>query len=205
MGKTIVYLKKSDKKDKKYMVYVDGKTIHFGYKGMSDYTKHKDFERMKRYENRHKSRENWNKSGIKTAGFWSKWILWNKPGFESSKRDTASRFNITFKKGWPTKMSMRKSRKPKMSMRKSRKPKMPMRKSRKPKMSMRKSHKPKMSMRKSRRSIQDGRKGGPKYERCVLAVKSKQPKHCMSGLKWFGGKNCYNPFAICTAKVGRNN
>jgi hypothetical protein len=101
MAKTIVYLKKSNKKDKKWMVYVDGKTIHFGAAKMSDYTKHHDYDRMKRYEIRHRKRENWKKSGIKTAGFWSKWILWNKPSFLGSKKDAAKRFNITFKSGWP--------------------------------------------------------------------------------------------------------
>jgi hypothetical protein len=49
---------------------------------------------MHRYENRHKKRENWKKSGIKTAGFWSKWILWNKPSLNRSIKDTEERFNI---------------------------------------------------------------------------------------------------------------
>jgi hypothetical protein len=103
---TIVYLKKSTKPDKKFMVLVDGKTIHFGAKGMSDYTIHKDKERMRRYENRHKSREVWGKSGMKSAGFWSKWILWNKPSFEASKRDTARRFGIVIRSGWPSRSRM---------------------------------------------------------------------------------------------------
>jgi hypothetical protein len=99
--KTVVYLRKSTKPGKKYMVYVDGRTIHFGASGMSDYTKHKDKERMNRYSARHKNRENWKKSGIKTAGFWSKWLLWNKPSILASKRNIASRFGVTFKSGWP--------------------------------------------------------------------------------------------------------
>ncbi len=103
MTRTIVYLKKSNKPGKKFMVRVNGKTIHFGAKGMSDYTKHKDKERMKRYTTRHKKNENWNKSGIKTAGFWSKWLLWNKPTLAGSKRNISSRFNVTFKSGWPKK------------------------------------------------------------------------------------------------------
>jgi hypothetical protein len=129
---TIVYLRKSTKPDKKYMVYVDGKTIHFGAKGMSDYTIHKDVERMHRYENRHKRRENWGKSGIKSAGFWSKWILWNKPGFEASKRDTAKRFGLTIRSGWVKKSPVVKSRKPRKSSRVgSRKPRKSVRKCRK--------------------------------------------------------------------------
>lgn len=93
-SRMIVYMKKSTKPVKKYMVEVDGKTIHFGANGMSDYTLHKDTERMHRYVNRHKSRENWGKSGIKTAGFWSKNILWNKPSLLASIRDTEAKYNI---------------------------------------------------------------------------------------------------------------
>lgn len=103
MTKKIIYLKKSTKRDKKYMVYVDGKTVHFGAKGMSDYTLHKDKERMQRYTTRHKARENWNKSGIKTAGFWSKWLLWNRPSLLASKKDIEKRFNVSIKNGWPKK------------------------------------------------------------------------------------------------------
>jgi len=99
--KLFVYLKKSDKKDKKYMVYIDGKIIHFGAAGMSDYTIHKDYDRMIRYTNRHRKKENWKKSGIKTAGFWSKWLLWNKPSFSASKKDIEERFNIKFKYKFP--------------------------------------------------------------------------------------------------------
>ncbi len=100
--KTIVYLKKSTRKGKKYMVWVNGKTVHFGSAGMSDYTKHKDKERKNRYISRHKTNENWKKSGIKTAGFWSKWLLWNKPSIGSSKSDIRKRFNVSFRSGWPS-------------------------------------------------------------------------------------------------------
>ena len=30
---------------------------------------------------------NWGKSGIFTAGFWSRWMLWNKPTLEESYND----------------------------------------------------------------------------------------------------------------------
>jgi len=93
-NKQTIILQKSDLSDKKYMVTVGSKTVNFGAKGYSDYTIHKDEERMHRYENRHKKRENWKKSGITTAGFWSKWILWNKPSFIGSIKDTEKRFNI---------------------------------------------------------------------------------------------------------------
>lgn len=93
-----IILRKSNKPNKKFMVTFDGKkTIHFGAKGMSDFTIHKDKERKQRYINRHKARENWTKSGIKTAGFWSKHILWNKPSLRDSIKDTEKRFNIKIK------------------------------------------------------------------------------------------------------------
>jgi len=92
--KNIIILKRSSNAQKKYAVVIGNKTVNFGAKGYSDYTIHKDPERMKRYETRHKSRENWKKSGIATAGFWSKWILWNKPSFNASIRDTEQRFGI---------------------------------------------------------------------------------------------------------------
>ena len=95
-----ITLKKSSKSDKKYMVIINlsksnsKKTIHFGAKDYSDYTKHKDSERKQRYITRHKKTENWNKSGIESAGFWSRWILWNKPTLKGSITDTEKRFNI---------------------------------------------------------------------------------------------------------------
>ena len=49
----------------------DGKMhkVHFGAQGYSDYTKHKDPERKRRYITRHQKSENWTKSGVLTAGF----------------------------------------------------------------------------------------------------------------------------------------
>ena len=95
----MITLTKSDRKDKKYMVHLEnGKTIHFGAAGMSDYTIHKDLKRKQAYILRHSSgAENWNKSGLDTAGFWSRWILWNKPSLMDSIRDTEKRFVIKIK------------------------------------------------------------------------------------------------------------
>lgn len=95
----VVYLSRSSKPDKKYMVQIGNKTVHFGARGMSDYTIHKDPERRKRYVARHKARENWSKSGLKSAGFWSLWILWNKPSLSASIADTQRRFGIKIRRG----------------------------------------------------------------------------------------------------------
>ena len=66
-------LSRSPQKNKKWrIVFPDRKSVHFGHSAYEDYTMHKDDTRKKSYVSRHKSSENWNKSGIRTAGFWSK-------------------------------------------------------------------------------------------------------------------------------------
>jgi len=90
----IILIKKSDIETKKLAVIIGNKTINFGAKGYSDYNHHQNLFRKYLYENRHRKRENWTKSGITTAGFWSKWILWNKPSLIESIKDTEKRFNI---------------------------------------------------------------------------------------------------------------
>lgn len=92
----LVKITKSPKKDKKYRaVFIRNgreKNVDFGSSGYSDYTKHRDPERKKRYENRHRSRENWRDPT--TAGALSKYILWNKPTFRASVSDYKKRFNL---------------------------------------------------------------------------------------------------------------
>lgn len=69
-------------------VFPDGTKVNFGRQGYSDYTKHKDPVRMERYLTRHRRRENWTRSGAKTAGFWSRWILWSSPSLLGARRKT---------------------------------------------------------------------------------------------------------------------
>lgn len=68
------------------------KTVKFGAAGMSDYTKHRDPERKNRYLERHKEREDW--TNPLTAGFWSRWILWNLPSVSQSLADVKRRFDL---------------------------------------------------------------------------------------------------------------
>ena len=91
-----VKITESDR-DKKYkaVFYLEGnkkKTLHFGAKGMSDYTKNKDEKRKARYLARHKVRENWNVPD--TSGSLSRWILWNKPSYKESVSDYKKRFKL---------------------------------------------------------------------------------------------------------------
>ena len=104
---TTVYLQRSTNPAKKLMVtiiYTNGKrkTVHFGAAGYSDYTIHKDPDRMKRYDARHsKAGEVWTKRGIESAGFWSKWILWSKPSLTDAIRYTSTKFNINITRKSP--------------------------------------------------------------------------------------------------------
>jgi len=94
----IIYMKKyfpykSDRPDKKYYIITnDNKKVYFGQASASDFTLHKDEARKNLYINRHKKNENWTKSGINSAGFWSRWLLWNLPSISSSYQDIKNRF-----------------------------------------------------------------------------------------------------------------
>ena len=88
-----VVITKSKKPDKKYDARIDGsKTVSFGDPSYQDYRQHKDKDRKEAYIARHKKNENWNASGVKTAGFWSANLLWNKPTLKASIDDINKRF-----------------------------------------------------------------------------------------------------------------
>lgn len=97
-----IYLYRNPPGPKKFKaVFADGSSVKFGQKGYSDYTIHKDPLRMARYVARHggkptkytnpakvdsvmlsrrsSTKENWGMGGIKSPGFWSRWLLWSKP------------------------------------------------------------------------------------------------------------------------------
>jgi hypothetical protein len=85
-----ITLKRATNGIHKFMaIFPDGKVVRFGRKGYSDYTKHHDKERMKRYLTRHRRRENWTRSGAKTAGFWSRWLLWSSPSLSGAVAKTS--------------------------------------------------------------------------------------------------------------------
>lgn len=92
----LISIKPSTKSDKKMMAVFENngrtKTVHFGSKGMDDFTKTRDEEQKKRYLARHRANENWNKPD--SAGALSRWILWNKPTRQASIADFKKRFNL---------------------------------------------------------------------------------------------------------------
>ena len=118
-----VRLSASTKAGKKKMVRIvrasgEECVVHFGQAGASDYTRHKDAARMRRYLIRHagvdvasggskdlqrtllrvtqSNRENWSKSGLCTAGFWSRWLLWSAPSLAEAKSIIRDRFGVEF-------------------------------------------------------------------------------------------------------------
>ena len=118
-----VQLTPSPDRRKKYRVtFVDGDYVDFGANGYSNYTKHGDASRMRSYVRRHggnippklekttnvrrihtdmlkvesSTSEDWTRSGIRTAGFWSRWLLWSQPTLEKAKGYITRRFRIRF-------------------------------------------------------------------------------------------------------------
>jgi len=75
-------------------------TITFGAKGYNDYTIYYEKEgkeiadaKKSAYIARHsKSGEDWTASGVDTAGWWAKNLLWNKPTITASLRDIKSKY-----------------------------------------------------------------------------------------------------------------
>ena len=104
-------LVKSPNSKKKFrVIFEDGSKVDFGARGYTDYTKHQNPLRMRSYVGRHggiipkkvlretnptkvhqmmlkvnkSDKENW--SDPKTAGFWSRWLLWSAPTLEGAKK-----------------------------------------------------------------------------------------------------------------------
>lgn len=104
---TLLLLAKTNNKTNKFQVDLLNtetnkiKSIKFGRFGMEDYTTYTRNEgkkiadaHKKRYLDRHRKREDWTKSGIATAGFWSRWLLWNKGTLEKSFQQILKKFNL---------------------------------------------------------------------------------------------------------------
>lgn len=104
-----IVIKRVKNGKKKYTAYIDSFRVSFGASGYSDYTIHKDANRMRNYVRRHggvippklfdltdpqtiqnemlkitrSAKEDW--SDIRTAGFWSRWLLWSFPNIKDAK------------------------------------------------------------------------------------------------------------------------
>lgn len=70
------------------------KIIHFGHPDYEDFTQHGDEQRKKNYIARHKKREHWHDPY--SAGFWARWLLWEKPSIQEAKKNITRVFGIQF-------------------------------------------------------------------------------------------------------------
>ena len=119
-----ITLIRSPKNEKKFRVVLpNGKTVDFGQMGYSDFTLHKTPKRMRSYVQRHggaipktttaeksplkitermlrvtrSDKEDWGRSGLDTAGFWSRWLLWSRPSIPSAIRVIEEKFGVTIR------------------------------------------------------------------------------------------------------------
>lgn len=87
----------SNKPDKKFIaLYLSPngklKKIYFGANGYDDFTLTGNIKQKQLYISRHQTREDWN--DIYTAGFFSRYILWNESTIDKSIEATNKKFNI---------------------------------------------------------------------------------------------------------------
>lgn len=93
-----ILLTKSSNPAKKWTVtFPNGRHVDFGAQGYSDFTMHKDPRRKQMYITRHQSRENW--SDMFTPGFWSRWLLWEKPSLAQSISFVERKFRVDIVRG----------------------------------------------------------------------------------------------------------
>lgn len=93
----LIKIVKSDKPDKKMMAVFETesgrtKTIHFGSKGMDDYTITKNKDQQRRYIQRHRTNEDW--AVADTAGALSRYVLWSSTTIEGGIANYKRRFNL---------------------------------------------------------------------------------------------------------------
>lgn len=103
-----ISLRKNTSGEKKFTAKVGDRIVHFGQRGASDYTIHKNPLRMAQYIRRHggkptrftepskvhetmlkrtkSTKEKWGLDGLYTPGFWSRWLLWSQPSLRAAIR-----------------------------------------------------------------------------------------------------------------------
>jgi hypothetical protein len=98
MKKEVILVKLNKDPVHKFAVFIDKKMIKFGRKPYQDFTIHKNPTRMNLYLRRHSGMgEDWTITGLKTKGFWSRWLLWSKPDLQEAIKFMEKKFNLDIK------------------------------------------------------------------------------------------------------------
>jgi hypothetical protein len=85
-------LMRSHRKGKRFMVEINGETLHFGSSVGRTYIDHKDKQKRQNYLARHRVREDWTKIN---AGSLSRFLLWgNSTSLQQNIKEYKKRFNI---------------------------------------------------------------------------------------------------------------
>jgi hypothetical protein len=74
-----ITISRSTQPGKKYQATSNGRTVHFGAAGYTDFTRGAGEERRARYIKRHKKNEDWSRSNLMSAGFLARHVLWEEP------------------------------------------------------------------------------------------------------------------------------
>ena len=86
-------IKPSTRKDKRFMIVFNGKTIHFGQKGGSTYIDNGDKIKRENYIKRHKVNKDWTKVNSGSA---ARFLLWGDyPTLEQNHQAFMKRFGIS--------------------------------------------------------------------------------------------------------------
>jgi hypothetical protein len=89
----LISIKESSRKGKKLVAeFEDGTKTHFGAAGYSDFTKHKDEDRKKRYIARHSAQESF--TDPKAASTLARYILWEEPTVEKAVQKFKRKFGV---------------------------------------------------------------------------------------------------------------
>ena len=94
----IIYISESGRANKKWKAEAEGKrTVHFGQRGADDFTIHRDEAARKAYIARHGKAENWDRTGVMTPGWLSRYLLWEKPSLDEAIAAASRKYRgVTF-------------------------------------------------------------------------------------------------------------
>jgi hypothetical protein len=92
--RVVIYPSRKSKKDKRDPH--PREIVDFGDSRYKDFTQHNDADRRKAYLRRHKANEHWD--CVNTAGFWSRYLLWECPSIRQAIQWMEKRFPLRIRR-----------------------------------------------------------------------------------------------------------